>query len=404
MSDHKNQNDQTDVPFMPLCEPSIRGNEWEYVKECLDTGWVSSVGRFVDQFEQVVAEYVGAKYAVAVVNGTAAIHIGLLTMGVQPGDEVLCSDLTFVATANAIRHAGAHPILIDAESQYWQLDVALLERFARERCELTDEGLLNRTTGRIVRAIVPVHVLGGAVEMCDLTEWAERWNVAIVEDAAEGLGARYRGRPLGTSSNLGCFSFNGNKVITTGGGGVIVTDCEEIATKVKHLTTTAKLAGSEYIHTEVGFNYRLPNVLAAIGCAQMEVLDEHVEAKRLTSARYREGLADLAGIELWDSQDHVSATYWLHTIRVDRDRVGSSARDLMVYLGERKIQCRPLWQPMHLSPAHQQCESVLNGVSAALYNECLSIPSSVTLSASDVERVVDAIQSFCVQAKQKNAA
>ena len=395
---------ETDLPFMPLCEPCIRGNEWEYVKECLDTAWVSSVGRFVDEFERVVADRVGAKYGVAVVNGTAAIHIALLTMGVRAGDEVLCSDLTFVATANAIRHAGAHPVLIDAEPEHWQLDVALLEQFARERCDLTDDGLRNRQTGRIVRAIVPVHVLGGAVEIRDLTRWARRWNVAVVEDAAEGLGAQYYERPLGTWSSVGCFSFNGNKVITTGGGGVIVTDCEEIAKKAKHLTTTAKLAGGEYIHTEVGFNYRLPNVLAAIGCAQMEALNDHIEAKRTTSARYRERLRDLRGIELWDAQDYVDATYWLHTIRVNPSLVGGTARDLMAYLAERKIQSRPLWQPMHLSPAHQECESVLNGVSAELYAECLSIPSSVTLTEFDVERVTGAIQAFCAQARQSKAA
>jgi perosamine synthetase len=394
---------QTDLPFMPLCEPSIRGNEWEYVKECLDTAWVSSVGRFVDEFERVVAEYVGARYAVAVVNGTAAIHIGLLTVGVLPGDEVLCSDLTFIATANAIRHTGAHPVLIDAEPDHWQLDVALLEKFARERCELTDEGLRNRSTGRIVRAIVPVHVLGGAVEMRDLSHWAERWNVAIVEDAAEGLGASYHDRSLGRWSSVGCFSFNGNKVITTGGGGILVTDCEGIAAKAKHLTTTAKVPGGEYIHDEVGFNYRLPNVLAAIGCAQMESLDDHIEAKRTTSARYRAAFQDVAGIELWDAQPHVHATYWMHTIRVDAEVVGGSARDMMASLAEQNIQCRPLWQPMHQSRAHQQCESLLNGVSSKLYSECLSIPSSVTLSEADVHRVSTAIKDFCARPQAKAA-
>lgn len=390
--------------FLPLCEPCIQGNEWSYVKECLDTAWVSSVGRFVDKFERVVADYVGAKYAVAVVNGTAAIHAALVTMGVEPGDEVLCSDLTFVATANAIRHAGAHPVLIDAEEQHWQLDISLLEQFAQERCQLSEQGLRNHNTGRMIRAIVPVHVLGGAVDMSRLNEWARKWNVAVVEDAAEALGADYLGRRLGTWGDMGCFSFNGNKVITSGGGGVIVTDDEQLAKKAKHLTTTAKEPGGEYIHTEVAFNYRLPNVLAAIGCAQMELLDQFVDRKREAAARYSEAFRSLDGITLWDAPSDVSATYWLHTIRVNAQKFGCSARQLMAHLGDQKIQCRPLWQPMHLSPAHKSCESILTGVSAQLYDECLSIPSSVSLTSSQLDRVTDAIASCPAEIRHRNAA
>ncbi|HIF30705.1 MAG: LegC family aminotransferase [Pirellulaceae bacterium] len=391
-------------PFLPLCEPNIQGNEWAYVKECLDTAWVSSVGRFVDKFEQVAADYVGAKYAVAVVNGTAAIHAALVTVGVEPGDEVLCSDLTFVATANAIRHAGAHPVLVDAEEQHWQLDISLLEKFAEERCQPSEQGLRNRNTGRIIRAIVPVHVLGGAVDMSRLNKWASKWNVVVVEDAAEALGADYRGRRVGTMGTMGCFSFNGNKVITCGGGGIIVTDDLKLAERAKHLTTTAKVPGEEYVHTEIGFNYRLPNVLAAIGCAQMELLDQFVDAKRQTAARYREALGSLEGIKLWDAPAEVNATYWLHTIRVDAQRFGCSARQLMAHLANLNIQCRPLWQPMHLSPAHQACDSILNGVSTRLFDECLSIPSSVSLTSSQIDRVTAGIVSCAAEAGGRKAA
>jgi perosamine synthetase len=393
-----------DPPLLPLCEPSICGNEWLYVKDCLDTAWVSSVGKYVDQFEQTVADYVGADYAVAIVNGTAAIHIGLLVVGVQPNDEVLCSDLTFIATANAIRHAGAHPILVDAEEEHWQMDVELLKRFASENCELTSDGLRNRRTGRIVRAIVPVHVLGGAVEIDAIVEWAKRWNVAVVEDAAEGLGAKYKTQALGTFGQVGCFSFNGNKVITTGGGGILVTNDEGLARRAKHLTTTAKEPGTEFIHSEIAFNYRLPNVLAAIGCAQMEALDGHVTAKRRTAGLYRSAVRDLDGIDLWDASPTTEATYWLHTLRINERIAGGSARDLMSYMAERNIQCRPLWQPMHRSPAHVSCEAVLTGVSARLYDECLCIPSSVTLRAADVERVVDALGEFCSRGKRRQVA
>lgn len=396
-------NQPASEPFLPLCEPSIHGNEWTYVKECLDTGWVSSVGRFVDEFEQRVAAKVGAPHAVAVVNGTAAIHISLVAVGVQPGDEVLCSDLTFIATANAIRHAGAHPVLVDAEPDHWQMDVQLLDDFVKRHCESVPAGLRNRETGRRIKAIVPVHVLGGAVDMAALNRWAERWNVAVVEDAAEGLGASYRGRSLGCWGQIGCYSFNGNKVITTGGGGVLVTECEKTAQQAKHLTTTAKQPGGEYIHTEVGYNYRLTNVLAAIGCAQMEQLDEHIAAKRRASQAYRERLAAIDGIHLWDAGTDVDATYWLHTIRVDAATFGASARDVMAHLADHGIQARPLWQPMHLSPAHQTCQSILTGVSADLYRDCLSIPSSVTLQEADIERVCRCIED-CGISNRRSAA
>ncbi len=253
---------------IPLCVPEIGGNEWAYVKECLDTGWVSSVGLFVDRFERQLADFVGAKFAVATVNGTAALHIALLVAGVRPDDEVLVSTLTFIAPANAIRYAGAWPVFIDAEPRYWQMDPEQVENFIERNCRWAEGILVNRTTGRRVSAVVAVHILGHPVDLDPIVAVCRKYGLAIIEDATESLGARYKGRMVGTLGDIACFSFNGNKLITTGGGGMIVTDNADWARKAKYLTTQAKDDPLEYIHNEIGYNYRLTNLQAAMGCAR----------------------------------------------------------------------------------------------------------------------------------------
>ena len=255
---------------IPLCVPEIRGNEWKYIKECLDTNFVSSVGPFVDRFERELAACVGSKYAVATVNGTAAIHIALLIAGVKPDDEVLVSTLTFIAPVNAIRYACAWPVFIDAEEQYWQMDPQRVVDFIEKGCVWKNSELRNKTTGRRLSAIMPVHILGHPVDMDPILEQAQKYNLPVIEDATESLGAKYKGRHAGTLGDIACFSFNGNKIITTGGGGMIVTDNEEWALKAKYLTTQAKDDPLEFIHNEIGYNYRLPNISAAMGCAQLE--------------------------------------------------------------------------------------------------------------------------------------
>ena len=272
--------------FIPLCVPEIRGNEWTYVKECLDAGWVSSVGSYVDRFERMVADNVGAKYAVATVNGTAALHIALLVAGVEPEDEVLVSTLTFIAPANAIRYAGAWPVFIDAEPDYWQFDVEKARQFLEQQCHRVDGVLRNKITGRRVKAMVPVDILGHPNRpRGDPRSRASRFDLAVIEDATESLGAAYHGKKVGGQSAAACFSFNGNKILTTGGGGMFVTNNEQWMARARYLTTQAKDDPVEYIHHEIGYNYRLTNVQAAMGCAQMELLDEYVEAKRRIAAR-----------------------------------------------------------------------------------------------------------------------
>ncbi|HEU4586672.1 MAG TPA: LegC family aminotransferase, partial [Gemmatimonadaceae bacterium] len=368
------------------------GNEWVYVKECLDTNWVSSVGAYVDRFEQAVANRVGAAHAVATVNGTAALHVALMLAGVQPDDEVIVSTLTFIAPANAIRYVGAHPVFIDAEPDHWQMDTGKLRDFLEKQCEEVDGELRDRATGRRVSAIVPVHILGHPVEMGEVLGLADRYGLKVVEDATESLGAEWRGRPVGQLGDIACFSFNGNKLITTGGGGMLVTDDATLARRARHLTTQAKDDPIEYVHSEVGYNYRLTNVLAAIGVAQMELLDEYIEQKRAIAARYAEGLGDVPGITLMGEAHWARSVFWMYTVLVDESVYGMNSRALLRRLAELKLQSRPLWQPLHLSAAHSGQSHTECPVAERLNRDALSLPCSVGLTEAEQARVIEAIR------------
>lgn len=377
--------------FIPLIVPEICGNEWLYVKECLDTGWVSSVGSYVNKFEQLVADRTGTKYAVATVNGTSALHIALLIAGVKPGDEVLVSTLTFVAPVNAIRYVGAWPVFVDSEPDYWQMDSTKVVEFLEQDCHRKDDALYNRHTGRRIAAVLPVHVLGHSVDMDPIIEAASQHGLPVIEDATEGLGASYRGRSLGSIGNIGCFSFNGNKIITTGGGGMLVTNDPEGARRAKYLTTQAKDDPLEYIHGEIGYNYRLTNVLSAIGCAQMEQLDAFVAKKRKIAAHYSENLKDMKGIVPMRAASWAGSTFWMYTVLIDEDEFGIGSRQVMRKLGSQGIQCRPLWQPIHMSPAHTPNRALALPVAERLTRQGLSLPCSVSLSELEQERVLSAL-------------
>jgi perosamine synthetase len=377
--------------FVPLCVPEIRGNEWKYIKECLDTNWVSSVGSYVDRFEEVLAEEVNTRYAVATVNGTAALHIALHVAGVQPGDEVITSDLTFIAPANAIRYVGAWPVFIDAEPDYWQMDAVKLLSFLRDQCVWQDNALYDRATQRRVRAVLPVHILGHPVDMAPLLQAARAYNLAVIEDATESLGALYRGESVGHLGDIACFSFNGNKLLTTGGGGMIVTDNEDWARKARHLTTQAKDDPLEYTHSEIGYNYRLTNILAAMGVAQMEQLPLYLAAKREIAQCYELTLGSLPGLTLMAEAPWAQSAFWLYTILIDEALFGMNSRQLLNVLAAQKIQARPLWQPMHLSAAHAGAQASDCSVAERLNRDGLSLPCSVGLSAQDQSRVIDAI-------------
>jgi perosamine synthetase len=376
---------------IPLIEPEIRGNEWKYVQECLETGWVSSAGPFVDRFERMVAQQCGCQRAIATVNGTSALHVALLVAGVQPDDEVLVSTLTFIAPVNAIRYVGAWPVFVDAEPDYWQMDPERVVEFLEKGCRWSNGALYNQRTGRRVTAIVPVHVLGHPVDLDPILTAAQKFGLKVIEDATEGLGATYRGRPLGSIGDVGCLSFNGNKIITTGGGGMLVTSNEEWAQKAKYLTTQAKDDPIEYIHKEIGYNYRLTNIQAAIGCAQMEQLDAYVAAKQEIADRYSLALRDICGIVPMRQASWAKSTFWMYTVLVKEEKVGINSRHLLQALAAQNIQCRPLWQPIHQSPAHALSRTGDLPVSEQLSKEALSLPCSVGLSKDAQQKVIDQV-------------
>lgn len=378
-------------PPIPLCVPDVSGNEWHYVKECLDTAWVSSVGAYVDRFEQMLAERVGCQHAVATVNGTAALHTALLVAGVEPDDEVLVSALSFIAPANAVRYAGAWPVFIDAEEHFWQMDPQCVADFLEQQCESVHGVLLNRRTRRRVRAIIPVHILGHSVNLTPILELAKRFGLVVIEDATEGLGATYAGQPLGSIGDIGCYSFNGNKMITTGGGGMLVTNREDWAEKARYLTTQAKDDPVEYVHGAVGFNYRLTNIQAAMGCAQLEQLDSYLQVKRQIAAKYSAKLSAVQGLTPMPGPDYGDSAWWLYTMLVDAEQFGMDRKSLMQKLAEIKIQTRPLWQPLHLSPAYPGSQLVGGGVAEGLNSKALSLPCSVGLQKEQLDQVVDCI-------------
>jgi len=379
---------------IPLSVPHLQGNEWAYVKECLDTNWVSSGGPFVTRFERELADYVGSDYGVATASGTAALHVALLVAGVEPDDEVLVSTLTFIAPANAVRYVGAWPVFIDAEPDYWQMDPVLLADFLDTKCLWREGRLINKTSGRTVKAILPVHILGHPCDMDPILEIAHKYELVVVEDATESLGARYKGRMVGHLGDVGCFSFNGNKIITTGGGGMVVTDNEAWARRAQYLTTQAKNDPVEYVHDEIGYNYRLTNVQAALGCAQLENIDQALGAKRRIAGRYLRGLQDIPGLVAMRQAPWAESIFWMFTALVDQQTYGLDSRSLLQALEQNSIQTRPLWQPIHLSPAHSGCEAWGGGVAEGLHRDALSLPCSVGLSPDVQDRVIDALSSL----------
>ena len=375
--------------FIPLSIPHINGNEWKYVKDCLDTGWVSSVGAYVNKFEEAVAHYAGARYGVACVNGTSALHVALRLSGVGDNDYVIVPNITFIASVNSIKYTNADPILMDVNTGNWQMDLDLLEQFLHEETYQKDGYCYHKKNDRRIPVIMPVHVLGNICDMDRLVALAKQFNLTVVEDSTEALGSTYKGQHSGTFGQFGTFSFNGNKIITTGGGGVIVTNNEELAKQAKHLTTQAKVDPMEYIHDEIGYNYRLVNVLAAIGLAQMEQLPEFIQKKKKIVQYYQDHLSDLEAIGFQEVSPEVSTNGWLYTIKADRQK------ELISYLNAEKVMCRPFWVPMNqLRMFQQDIYYSLQDNANTVYQNCLSIPSSVNLREDQLERVVETIRAF----------
>ena len=372
-----------------LSGPNINGNEWKYVKECLDTAWVSSVGSYVNRFEEMMAEYTSCKYAVATSSGTTALHISLILAGVNADDYVIVPNVTFVASLNSIAYTGAAPILIDVDENTWQMDLDVLEKFLEEETILKNGECFYKANNRRIKAIMPVHVLGNMCDMDRLKNISEKFAIDIIEDATEALGSDYKQKHSGSFGLMGCFSYNGNKIITTGGGGMIVTNDEVLAKKAKHLTTQAKADAFEYYHDETGYNYRLVNVLAAIGVAQMEQLDGFIAKKKEIDAFYKAELTNVGDIRFQHVEETVNPNCWLFTIR------SASQKQLLDALNEKKFQSRPFWVPMNQLPMYKNSIFVKNekgNISETIYKECLSIPCSTNISLKEMEDVVSIIK------------
>jgi len=366
--------------LIPLHEPEFRGQEWAYVKDCLDTGWVSSVGSYVDRIEADLAAFTGVERAIAVVNGTAALHICLELAGVQPGDEVLVPALTFVATANAVAYAGAAPHFVDSESTTLGIDPARLDAHLSEAATMVEGVCVNRSSGAPIRALVVMHVFGHPSDLDGLCDVAERWNLQLIEDAAESLGSSYQGVHTGNRGVLSALSFNGNKVITTGGGGAILTNDVELARRAKHLTTTARIPHRwSFSHSEVGYNYRMPNLNAALGCAQLERLPDLLARKRVLADRYADAFRGLSGVHLLTEVEGSTANYWLNALVLQdadmalRDRV-------LERLNEAGYMSRPVWTLMHRLPMYAHCPRADLACAERLEASVVNIPSSARLA------------------------
>lgn len=366
-------------PLNGLHEPEFSGNDWLYVKECIDTGWVSSTGGFVDRFEEMLAGYTGARRAVAVVNGTSALHVCLKLSGVGPGDEVLVPSLTFVATANAVTYCGAVPHFVESDERTLGVDPVKLGAYLEEIAVPSDTGPVNRKTGRRIAAVIPVHVFGHPVDMGPLIQTASRFGLKVVEDAAESLGSLYRGRHTGTMGLISAVSFNGNKIITTGGGGAILTDDEELGRLAKHLTTTARVEHPrEITHDMSAFNYRLPNINAALGCAQMERLDDFLGRKRSLAARYMQSFEKIEGVRFFSECGFAKSNYWLNALILDEEHSGERER-LMEEAGALGVPTRPAWTPMHRLPMFTGCPRMGLETTEALAGRIVCMPSSASL-------------------------
>jgi perosamine synthetase len=362
-----------------LHEPEFTGREWDYVKECLDTGWVSSVGSYVDRFEADLRAYIGAKHVIATANGTAALHICLLLAGVRPNDEVLIPSLTFVATANAVSYANAQPHFVDSEAISLGVDAAKLDLYLRDIAKLERGVCFNRHTGAPIRALVVMHVFGHPCDLDGLVEIARRWHLVLVEDAAESLGSYYHGRHTGTFGRLSALSFNGNKIITTGGGGAVVTNDAELGRRAKHLTTTARVPHRwSFLHDEIGYNYRLPNLNAALGCAQLEHIEDMRARKRELAARYQRAFAKVTGVKFLTEPPGASSNYWLNAITLDEPH--ESRRDeLLTALNDAGYMSRPVWTLMHRLPMYEACPRMDLTTAERLAAQVINLPSSARL-------------------------
>ena len=367
-----------------LSVPHLGGSEERYVREAIASNWLSTVGPNIDAFEAEFSRRVG-RPAVAVASGTAALHLGLRLLGVGPGDEVLSPTLTFVASVNPIVYLGGTPVFLDSERSSWNLDPNRLEEALRSRAR----------TRRRPKAVVVVHLFGQSADLDPIMELSDRHGVPVIEDAAEALGSTYKGRAAGTTAPVGAFSFNGNKIITTTGGGMLVAADPEMVGKARFWATQARDPGLAYQHSEMGYNYRMSNILAGIGRGQLEVLDDRIARRRAIAFRYRDAFADLPGIELMPQAEYGLHINWLSCFLIDEDAFGATRDELIAALDRANIEARPVWKPMHLQPLYRDADCFGGSVAEALFARGICLPSSSSLTESDQQRVVGVVRATC---------
>lgn len=361
--------------FIPLHAPHFGGNEKKYLCECIDTTFVSSVGEFVNRFEKEIAEYTGAKRAVVCVNGTNALHMAMMLVGVERDDEVLTQALTFIATCNAISYIGAHPVFIDVDRDTMGLSPVAVRKWLENNGEIKDKQCYNKRTGRRVKACVPMHTFGHPVHIDELVQVCNEWHIELVEDAAESIGSFYKGKHSGTFGKVGAISFNGNKTITTGGGGMLLFQDEKLADFAKHVTTQAKVPHRwEFVHDYVGYNYRMPNINAALGCAQLEQLDDIIADKRATAKAYKEFFANIEGIEYFDEPKDCRSNFWFNTVLL-KDK--QAQLDFLEYTNNHGVMTRPIWELMNRLNMFKDCET--DGLKNTIWfaDRVVNIPSGV---------------------------
>lgn len=364
---------------IPLSEPVFGGNEWKYVKDCLDSGWVSSAGKYVELFEKKIAEYTSARHAISTANGTAAIHTALMVAGVSQGDRVVVPTLSFIATVNPVIYCGAIPVFVDSEKETLNMDP--------EKAAETIQRLVK--SNQKPKAIMVTHLYGHPCDTDPILDVAQQYGVIVIEDACESLGSKYKGKMTGTLGDIGCFSFNGNKIITTGGGGMLVTNQESFAIKAKYLTTQARDDNNEYVHNEIGYNYRLTNIQAALGLAQLEQLPAFIKKKRTIAQQYLEELANLEEVRLLSEQEWAESNYWLNTALIDKD---VSDRRAFLERLNNGISLRPLFRPLHMQRPFAGTNNGGFKEAESLYERGFNLPSSVNLRYSQIKKVADSLK------------
>jgi aminotransferase in exopolysaccharide biosynthesis len=380
---------------IPLSVPHVIGNEWTYVKECLDSGWVSSAGKYVEKFEQECCNYIGSKYAIACVNGSSALHVSLLLSGVKPDEEVIVPTLTFIAPINVVIYIGAKPVFMDCDD-YYNINVEKVENFLKHNTYQKNGFTFNKLTKKRIAAIIPVHVFGNAVDMENLLTICSDYNIKVIEDATESLGTTYNSgqfvnRRAGNIGQIGCLSFNGNKIITTGGGGMILTNNPEYADKARYLTTQAKDDVIKYIHNEIGFNYRLTNIQAAMGVAQLENILDFIKIKKQNYNAYKISIDKIQGLKLTEVPKYADNNHWMYALQINEKIYGQNSQQLMTLLLNNNIETRPIWYLNHLQKPFKDCQTHYIEKAYKMWETTINIPCSVSLKTEEMNKVISVL-------------